>query len=59
MDLRKVVKKRTIGSGKWIKLVELEYYSDKSKNLKWEMVERLTKTEQGVDGSIKTFFASF
>jgi len=51
MDQRKVVGKRTIGSGKWIKLMELEYSSSKeTPNLKWEMVERTTKTEAGVDG---------
>lgn len=56
MDQRKVVGKRTIGSGKWIKLVELEYSSNKeTPNLKWEMVERTTKTGAGVDG-IKHFY---
>lgn len=53
MDQRKVVGKRTIVSGKWIKLVELEYSSSYTETLKWEMVERTTKTELGVDG-IKT-----
>lgn len=51
MDQRKVVGKRTIGSGKWIKLVELEY-SKNTEKLKWEMVERTTKTESGVDGNV-------
>jgi ADP-ribose pyrophosphatase len=51
MDQRKVVGKRTIGTGKWIKLIELEYSSDETnKNLKWEMVERTTKIGSSVDG---------
>lgn len=50
---RKVIDKRTIGTGKWVKLVELNYStedSQKSNPLKWEMVERTTKTCNNVDG---------
>lgn len=47
----KVFEKRDIsGSGKWIKLVELDYYSDE-KVSKWEMVERTTKPLTGIDGT--------
>ena len=43
---RKVVGTRTIGTGKWIKLVELEYSigEDNENNSKWESVERITKS---------------
>lgn len=41
---------KVIGSGKWIRLVELNYSSQEGKSLKWEMVERTTKTSSGVDG---------
>ena len=43
---RKVTGKRVIGSGKWIKLMEIDY----ADGLKWEMVERTTKPPSGVDG---------
>ena len=52
MDQRKVIGKRALGGGKWIKLVELEYSSGE-KPLKWEMVERTTKTEHRIDGILK------
>ena len=51
MEQRKVIGKRAIGSGKWIKLVELDYASTNEKILKWEMVERTTKTTNGIDGN--------
>lgn len=51
MDQRKVIGKRPLGGGKWIKLVELEYSSGKN-ILNWEMVERTTKTEHGLDGNV-------
>ena len=44
---RKVIGRRLIGSGKWIKLMEIDYTNE----LKWEMVERTTKTLSGVDGN--------
>lgn len=52
MDQRKVIGKRTLSSGKWIKLVELDYSSGE-KPLKWEMIERTTKTERGIDGILR------
>lgn len=45
--------KRTIGTGKWIKLVELEYSigEENENNLKWESVERITKSNSSeIDG---------
>lgn len=50
---RKGVGKRTIGTGKWIKLVELEYTigEENENNLKWESVERITKSNSSeIDG---------
>ena len=52
---RKVIDKRTIGAGKWIKLEELTY-SDNQKSFKWEMVERTTKTLNNVDGKTLNFY---
>ena len=46
---RRVIERRVIGRGKWIKLMEIDY----SDNLKWEMVERTTKSCSGVDGIVK------
>lgn len=51
MDQRKVIGKRDIGSGKWMKLVELDYSSKNEKVLNWEMVERTTKPAHGIDGT--------
>ena len=44
--MRNVVGKKIIGSGKWIRLLELDYSDSNSaeNNLKWEMVESTTKT---------------
>lgn len=60
MDQRKVIAKRDIGSGKWIKLIEVDYSSKSSeKILKWEMVERKTKPASGIDGTQSIEFTFF
>lgn len=65
MSQREVIGKRIIGCGKWIRLLEVNYcdsmINPDENTLKWEMVERTTKTSSGVDSIriklmlIKTF----
>lgn len=59
---RKVVGKRTIGSGNWLRLAELDYSiegqndSEKNNNLKWESVERTTKPNSSdIDGKFNLY----
>ena len=55
--MRKVTGRRDIASGKWVKLVEVEYSIDEKKEKinKWEMLERTTKSSTGLDGNLLSF----
>lgn len=51
MTTRKVTSRKDLASGKWVKLVELEYSIDQKIHNKWEMLERTTKPSNGLDGN--------
>lgn len=53
--MRRVLDKKELASGRWLRMLEVSYSIDDEKTGKWEMVERTTKNQES-DGNNNFIF---